>query len=116
MKMKDETGYVLISEIIKAHTAEHNKDSEIMERCNQALMILDMYKQNDKLNEKAQYKQVSEEQNNRIQEIRELFSEAYDYIDKNCKKGRETSLAITKLEEAQFWAIKGITRESEGEE
>ena len=35
----------------------------------------------------------------------------YDVIDTNCKQSRETSLALTKLEEAQFWAIKGITRE-----
>ena len=34
----------------------------------------------------------------------------YDFIEQNCKSSRETSLAITKLEEAQFWAIKGITR------
>jgi hypothetical protein len=35
----------------------------------------------------------------------------YDVIDHNCKPSRETSLVLTKLEEAQFWAIKGITRE-----
>ena len=35
----------------------------------------------------------------------------YDVIDVNCKPSRETSLVLTKLEEAQFWAIKGITRE-----
>jgi len=34
----------------------------------------------------------------------------YDFIEENCQNSRETSLAITKLEEAQFWAIKGITR------
>lgn len=45
MKLTDETGYVLISEIIKAHTAEHNQDAEIMQRCNQALQILDMLKE-----------------------------------------------------------------------
>lgn len=63
------------------------------------------------MNEKAKYLSVNEEKNNRIQHIREVFSNIYDEIEQNCKSGRETSLAMTKLEEAQFWAIKGITRE-----
>lgn len=41
---RNETGYVLISEIIKAHCAEHNQDEEIMQRCEQALQILNMLK------------------------------------------------------------------------
>lgn len=45
MKLTDETGYVLISEIIKAHCAEHNDNLEVMQRCNQALQILDMLKE-----------------------------------------------------------------------
>lgn len=65
------------------------------------------------MNDKAKYTEVSHEQETRIQEIRMLFSNAYDSIEKTCKSGRETSLAITKLEEAQFWAIKGISRERE---
>lgn len=63
------------------------------------------------MNKKAEYTKVSKEQENRINEIRNLFSDIYDYIENNCKGSRETSLAITKLEEAQFWAIKGISRE-----
>lgn len=63
------------------------------------------------MNEKAKYTEVSEEQNKRIEEIRYIFSNIYDFIEKTCQPSRETSLAITKLEEAQFWAIKGITRE-----
>lgn len=63
------------------------------------------------MNDKAKYTEVSEEQNKRIQEIRGLFSNAYDCIENTCQPSRETSLAITKLEEAQFWTIKGITRE-----
>lgn len=65
------------------------------------------------MNDKAKYLGVSEEKNNRIQLIRENFSNMYDFIEKTCKNSRETSLVMTKLEEAQFWAIKGITRESE---
>ncbi len=64
------------------------------------------------MNNRAKYVAVDEEKNNRIQHIRECFSIIYDEIDFKCKPGRETSLALTKLEEAQFWAIKGITREN----
>lgn len=63
------------------------------------------------LHEKASYLEVNEEQKERIEKIRVAFSNLYDAIDSYCKSSRETSLAITKLEEAQFWAIKGITRE-----
>lgn len=65
------------------------------------------------MNDKAKMLSVDEEKNNRIQLIREVFSSIYDEIDKYCKESRETSLVYTKLEEAQFWAIKGITREKE---
>jgi hypothetical protein len=63
------------------------------------------------MNDKAKYLSVSEEQDNRIQHLRECFSTIYDEIEKTCKGSRETSLVYTKLEEAQFWAIKGISRE-----
>lgn len=67
------------------------------------------------MNEKAKYTEVNEEQNNRIDDVRNMFSDVYDFIESNCKSSRETSLAITKIEEAQFWAIKGITREKQEE-
>lgn len=62
------------------------------------------------MNDKAKYLEVNEEKQQKIDSIREMFSKMYDFIEENCKSSRETSLAITKLEEAQFWAIKGITR------
>lgn len=64
------------------------------------------------MNNRAKYVSVDEEKNNRIQKIREIFSNVYDEVEKTCKSSRETSLVYTKLEEAQFWAIKGITREN----
>ena len=64
------------------------------------------------MNDRAKYLAVDEEKNNRIQHIRDVFSKIYDEIETNCKPSRETSLVMTKLEEAQFWAIKGITREN----
>ncbi len=65
------------------------------------------------MNNRAKYIAVNEEKNNRIQHLRDVFSVIYNEIEKNCKNSRETSLVYTKLEEAQFWAIKGITREEE---
>lgn len=63
------------------------------------------------MNTKAQMLDTTENQKERIQHIREMFSDVYDSIESICVSSRETSLAVTKLEEAQFWAIKGITRE-----
>lgn len=65
------------------------------------------------MNNRAKYTDVNEEKKNRIDDVRNMFSDVYDFIETNCKPSRETSLALTKLEEAQFWAIKGITREVE---
>lgn len=65
------------------------------------------------MNKRAEYIAVNEEKNNRIQKIRELFSNLYNEVEDICKSSRETSLVYTKLEEAQFWAIKGITREED---
>lgn len=63
------------------------------------------------MNKKAEHLEVVGEQKERIERIRKVFSDVYDLIDVMCLSSRETSLAITKLEEAQFWAIKGISRE-----
>lgn len=65
------------------------------------------------MNDRAKFVEVSKEQQDRIDLIRSSFSNMYDVLDINCKGSfnREMSLAYTKLEEAQFWAIKGITRE-----
>ena len=63
------------------------------------------------MNNRAKFLPVNDEQHQRIIKIREFFSTMYDEIEQDCRPSRETSLAITKLEEAQFWAIKGITKE-----
>lgn len=65
------------------------------------------------MNKRAEYTKVNEEQQSRIDKIRYMFSGMYDLLEQYCKTSRETSLAITKLEEAQFWAIKGISREKQ---
>lgn len=68
------------------------------------------------MNQKAKYTEVNQEQQARIDKVRYMFSGMYDIIEQHCKPGRETSLAITKLEEAQFWTIKGISREEQQNE
>lgn len=65
------------------------------------------------LNERASFLETTKEQQDRIDKIRIEFSNMYDTIDNLCKNSREKSLVMTKLEEAQFWAIKGISREEE---
>ena len=66
---------------------------------------------NNELNSRARFLETTQEQQNRIDVVRSSFSKMYDVLDINCKSNRETSLAYTKLEEAQMWAIKGISRE-----
>lgn len=63
------------------------------------------------MNDRAKFIETNDEQRDRIDKVRNLFSEIYNEIEFLCKPSRETSLVFTKLEEAQFWAIKGITRE-----
>lgn len=65
------------------------------------------------MNERAKFLEINDNQKDRIEEIRNLFSEMYNLVEEICKPSRETSLVFTKLEEAQFWAIKGISKEVE---
>lgn len=61
-----------------------------------------------KLNPKAAAVTLDEEQQDEMQNLRERFSEMYDYIEMGMMNSREKELALTKLEEAQFWAAKAI--------
>lgn len=65
------------------------------------------------MNDRAVFNEINDNQKERINKVREIFSDIYDWLENNCKGSRETSLAFTKLEEAQFWTIKGISREEE---
>lgn len=71
----------------------------------------EMRKLENTMNDRAKYTEVTKEQQERIENTRKMFSVLYNFVEKFCKDSRETSLAIEKLEEAQFWAIKGISRE-----
>ena len=48
-----------------------------------------------------------------VERFRELYSDLIYFIEDNCKDSRETSLAITKLEESLMWLTKGISREED---
>lgn len=63
------------------------------------------------MNDRAKFLEVTIEKQNRIDVVRSSFSKMYDVIDINCKQNRETLLGIERLEEAQYWLIKGISRE-----
>ena len=64
------------------------------------------------MNDKAEFlNNLTKEQKERIEVVRSSFSNMYDVIDINCRNNQETKLALEKLQEAQFWAIKGISRE-----
>ena len=63
------------------------------------------------MHEKCKLIHITNEQEQKIDEMRAFFSMLFDEIDKLCSPSRETSLTITKLQEAQFWAIEAIVRE-----
>lgn len=65
------------------------------------------------MNKRCEFIHITNEQEQKIDKIRDFFSVVFDEIDKLCVPSRETSLAITRLEEAQFWAVKGISREEQ---
>lgn len=60
---------------------------------------------------KADCVEINDDQQYRIELLRISFNSMFNMVDEKCKSSRETSLGITKLEEALFWLIKGISRE-----
>lgn len=68
---------------------------------------------NENLHEKARYTKCYKDHEYNIKLIRFAFSEMYKCLDEVLKDNREASLAYTKMEEAQIWAIKSITREKQ---
>lgn len=56
---------------------------------------------------------TTEEKRNDHTSVRMALYVAADYVDANVPDGREKALAITKLEEAMFWANAAIARQTE---
>ena len=63
---------------------------------------------NENLNPRAQYKNLDETKQELVKLLRWAFSEMYNCFDAILDSNRESSLAYTKMEEAQMWAIKSI--------
>ena len=64
------------------------------------------------MNDRAKYNDnLTLGQIEKIDLIRSSFSNMYDMIEHNCEPSRELEMAYTRLEEAQFWAIKSVSRE-----
>lgn len=60
-------------------------------------------------------KELTDNQKDRVNLVRQNFTALYDYLDGEIPSGREKSLYITKLEEACMWAVKAIAEEKETE-
>lgn len=52
----------------------------------------------------------------RLEDVREVFSACLDRVEVLCVNSRERSLAITKLQEAEFWASRAIAMRPENRE
>lgn len=64
----------------------------------------------DELNKRFTYHKPKNEQPERYKFIREQARELACNFDQECPDSREKSLAMTKLEEAVFWANAAIAR------
>ena len=62
-----------------------------------------------KLNKRAASLILDEDQQNEMQNLRERFSEMYDYIEKELMNSKEKEMALTRLQEAQFWTARAIS-------
>ena len=56
------------------------------------------------------YRTLSEEEKIKLHEIKKHAGVLHGLIVGYGSGGRETALAITKLEEAVFWVVKGLTK------
>jgi hypothetical protein len=56
-----------------------------------------------------QYRVLNDDEKEAMLWIKDQAQTMMDFIDANTPKGREASLAKTRLEEAVMWAVKGIT-------
>lgn len=62
-----------------------------------------------KLNKRAANIILDDEQQEEMQNLRERFSEMYDYIERELMNSEEKEMALTRLQEAQFWAARAVS-------
>ena len=67
-------------------------------------------KTNKDLDNRFSYHPVKDDQGERYELTRERFRDLADYLTHQCPESRELSLALTNLEQAQFWANASIAR------
>jgi len=68
------------------------------------------YEQNEDLENRFTYHAPKGDQPARYEDLRNLAKELAYVFYKKCPESREKSLALTKLEEAVFWANASIAR------
>jgi hypothetical protein len=56
-----------------------------------------------------QYRVLSDAEKAQMQAIKDKGLDFVTYLEQNVAPSRERSLAVTKMEEAVMWAVKGIT-------
>jgi hypothetical protein len=64
----------------------------------------------DEVTDRFRHHGLSEEQIARVADLRARFTELAQEVVRGTRPSREQSLAITHLEDAAMWAIKGIAR------
>jgi hypothetical protein len=57
-----------------------------------------------------QYRVLNDDEKEAMLWIKDQGQTMIDFIDANTPKGREASIAKTKIEEAVMWAVKGLTQ------
>ena len=65
----------------------------------------------NEIEKRFSYHSAKESQQVRFEQIRDAAKRFAHLINDLCPEGREKSLAITSLEQAQFWANASIVRE-----
>lgn len=63
------------------------------------------------IRDRVSYHPPSESGVRRHAALSEVIAAAMMTVDEVCQDGREKSLAMTKLEEAKFWASAGVARD-----
>jgi hypothetical protein len=67
----------------------------------------------DEISDRFHYHKPSEQGTARHQRLSSSFVQIADVVNAACPEGREKSLALTKLEEAKFWASAAVARNPE---
>lgn len=68
----------------------------------------------DDLRKRYEFHSTGDEQRTKHDALREEIYRSAKYVDENVPSGREKSLALTKLEEAKFWANAAIANHYKG--